>query len=105
MTLKGAIKRGLVKTHRGIFGKPKEVIVTTELGGLTKAEIKDVLKTLATARRQGKIPIVRTVYEKPSFLERRQKIWLIPKTVSVPATRVKVKAAIRAKHGSRYIVR
>ena len=104
MGLKQLLKRKAVKTHRKVFGKTKEVMITTGKGGLTKEEIKGVLATLSTARKQGKIPDITYNYRPPTFIDRREPIWLIPRTVPVTTARAKIRAVIRAKYGSKYIV-
>ena len=104
MGLKQLLKRKAVKTHRKVFGKTKEVMITTGKGGLTKEEIKGVLATLSTARKQGKIPALSYEHRPTTFIDRREPIFLTPKTVSVATARAKIKAVIRAKYGSKYIV-
>ena len=105
MAVKQKIKRGFVKAHRKVFGKSKEVMISTGKGGLTKAEIKDVLVTLGRARQQGKIPALTYEYKPPvPILSSREPIFLIPKNVSVATARVKIRAVIRAKYGAKYLV-
>ena len=104
MDLKRKIERKLTKVHRKVFGPRKEVMITTGKGGLTKAEIKDVLNTISRARKQGTLPAMSYEYRSPTFIDRREPIWLKPKTVSVARARVKVRAVIKTKYGSKYTV-
>ena len=105
MGVKRTIKKKAIKVHRKIFGKPKEVMITTGKGGLLKAEIEDVIKTLGNARRQGKIPACRYEYKPPiAFLRGREMLILIPKTDSVLVARAKIRKVMKAKYGTKYIV-
>ena len=100
MSLKKKIEGKLGKLQTRVFGKRKEIMITTGKGGLTKAEIKDVLATISRARRQGTIPAMSYEYHPPSFIDRREPIWLKPKTSPLATARVKLRAVIRSKYGS-----
>ena len=101
----GKIKRGLVKAHRKILGKPKDIMITTGKGGLTKAEIKDVLQTLHTAREQGQLSALTFEYKPPiPILDNREPIFLIPKDGNVLGARVKIREIIRARYGTQFTV-
>ncbi len=79
-------------------------MITTGRGGLTKDEIKEVLDTLVTARKQGKLPALSYEYRSPTFIDRRNPIFVTPEDTAVAEMRVKVRAAVKAKHGSKYVV-
>ncbi len=104
MKLKTFFKRKAVKAHRKVFGKTKEIMLTTGKGGLTKPEIEDVMGTLGKAMKQGKLPPLSYEYRPPTIMGRRAIVWLIPETVSVATARAKVKAVLKAEYGSKYIV-
>lgn len=103
MKIKQRIKRGAVKAERKILGKPKEVGITTGKGGLTKSEIKDVLATLSSAGKAGKLPQMSYEYH-PPFLLGREVLYLIPKDGNVHKARVLIREVIKAKYGTQFIV-
>ncbi len=100
MTVKKRIKRGIVKAERKIFGKPREVGITTGKGGLTKSEIKDVLATLSSAGKMGKLPQMSYEYH-PPFLLGREVLYLIPKDGNVHKARVLIREVLK---GTQFIV-
>jgi len=105
MAGKQKIKRLVTKAHRKVFGKPKEIMVTTGKGGLTKAEISDVLAKLSKARTKGLIPAFSYEYRPPvPLLSPREALFLIPKTVPVSTARVKLRSVMKAIYGTKYTV-
>lgn len=105
MGIKRAIKRGLVKTHRKVFGKPREIMITTGRGGLTKTEIKDVLDILGEAVRKKEVSNFTYEYRPPvPILSSREPLNLIPKTVPVATFRRQVNRVIRREYGGGYII-
>lgn len=104
MGIKKALRRRVVKIERKIFGKPKGVMISTGKGGLTKAEIENVLATLGEARKQGKILALSFEYRSPTIIDRREPIFLIPKDGNVLGARVKIRGIIKAKYGAQFSV-
>lgn len=103
MAIKRTLKRGIVKAERKILGKPKEVMITTGKGGLTKSEIKDVLATLSSAGKRGELPQMSYEY-RPPFLLGREPIFLIPKDGKVHKARVLIREVMKARYGTQFIV-
>ena len=105
MRVKQVLKRGMVKAHRKIFGKPTDVMITTGKGGLTKSEIKDVLQTLTTARKQGLLSPLTFEYKPPiPILSNREAIFLIPKDGKVLKARIEIRKILKARYGTQFIV-
>lgn len=103
--IKRALKRGFVKTHRKVFGKPKEVMITTGRGGLTKSEIRDILDILGKAVQNKEVPNFTYEYRSPvPILSSREPLYLIPKTVPVGTFRMQVNRVIRREYGIGYII-
>ena len=105
MAIKQTIKRGAVRAHRKVFGKPSEVMITTDRGGLTKSEIKDVLQTLASAIKQGILPPSTYEYRPPvRILSNREPVFIIPKDGNVHKARVKIREIMKARYGTQFTV-
>jgi len=104
-SIKRVLKRGFVKTHRKVFGKPKEVMITTGRGGLTKTEIKDILDILGKAVQNKEVSNFTYEYRPPvAILSSREPLILIPKNVPVGTLRIQVNRVIRREYGIGYII-
>lgn len=97
MSLKKRITRAKVKTYRKVFGRPKDIVVTTGKGGLTKAEIKRVLEILGQASKQGLIPLLTYEYRPPTIIARREMLFLKPKVGSLGTATAKVRKLLKSR--------
>ena len=105
MGIKLKLKRGIVKAHRKVLGKPTDIMITTGKGGLTSSEIKDVLQTLTSARKQGLLTPLSFEFKPPiRFLDNREPLFLTPKDGNVLKARVQIKQLVNARYGNQFMV-
>jgi len=104
MRIKKGITRASVKAHRKVFGKAKEIAVTTGKGGLTKAEITKVLGILRQATKQGLVPQVTYEYRPPTFISRREMLFLKPIEGSLGTATAKIRKVLKARFGANIMV-
>ena len=100
MTIKKRITKAGLKAHRKVFGRPKKIAVTTGKGGLTKAEITKVLGILGQAIKQGLIPQVTYEYRPPTFISRREMLFLKPNTGSLGTATAKFRKVLQKHFGA-----